>query len=642
MPVQRQTRIPYQPASRSNERVTSVRSVQNRGARRRENFTVHKALVIISDPEETSVPTYRARADLRLQGLVIDDFVFDKRWEEDELRLNVTEQLPISLSTRHVMFVKASYGTLTPINLPQGSSLTCECLLRITGQGAVYVQLRPSNNHSSNATSTITQPEEMLGTQPTRESLPTQSDDESSRPSTSRQASLPTQSEDESSRPSTSHQASYFSVTDVEDSTGMSSVEDPEEIFAKIRVMFADKPVDLLRQYAYDSENSEQAIEKILDTQDVTLKSILEDLTKRVDSDSSTNITISRERIWRDCLSFYKVSFVDKFRLFRELKVEFLGEDGVDCGALKLEFFQVSLEAAKKSLLEAAEDCMIPKKTSASHLAYKVLGALIGHSVLQSGPGICCFPEWCYHYLCTGDFQSTAELLFSENQVPLNAGTALLHTLIDEIRKADTEEKLDLLLDETTSTGQVNAQIVNSSSWDITEIITVDKRSGLISELIIDELLRKRITQLNAIRDGLEVVGVQRHLRLYPELMKELFVTGQNVSKAAFMSSLELKDVSLSTIQQQVYDWFIMFIDSSPQEQLVKLLQFATSLKNLPPTGVSSKIEVSFHSSYEKVFPEAAVCFSQLFLPICHKSFSEFSCFMTQAISLGCEGFGLM
>ena len=110
-------------------------------------------------------------------------------------------------------------------------------------------------------------------------------------------------------------------------------------------------------------------------------------------------------------------------------------------------------------------------------------------------------------------------------------------------------------------------------------MITVDKRGGLISELIIDELLRKRVTQLNAIRDGLEVIGVQRHLRLYPELMKELFITGQSVSKTALLSALALKDVSLSPVQEQVYDWFIQFIDVSPQEQLAQFLQFATSLK---------------------------------------------------------------
>ncbi len=164
---------------------------------------------------------------------------------------------------------------------------------------------------------------------------------------------------------------------------------------------------------------------------------------------------------------------------------------------------------------------------------------------------------------------------------------------MDEIRKADTQEKLDLLFDETTSTGQVNAQIVNSSSWDITEMITMEERSALISELIIDELLQKRINQLNAIKEGLDVASVHRYLRLYPELMKELFITGQSVSKVAFLSLLAFKDDDLSATQQQVYDWFLRFIDTCPQEQLVKLLQFATSLKTLPESGTKKKIEVS-------------------------------------------------
>ena len=87
---------------------------------------------------------------------------------------------------------------------------------------------------------------------------------------------------------------------------------------------------------------------------------------------------------------------------------------------------------------------------------------------------------------------------------------------------------------------------------------TVDKKDGLISELIIDELLRKCVTQLNAIRDGLEVVGVQRHLRLYPELMKA------SVSKIALLSALALKEGPNGCI-----NWTTMSTEWTEQHQWI-------------------------------------------------------------------------
>eukprot|EP00112_Aurelia_sp_Birch-Aquarium-sp1_P017872 Seg4188.3 transcript_id=Seg4188.3/GoldUCD/mRNA.D3Y31 product="hypothetical protein" protein_id=Seg4188.3/GoldUCD/D3Y31 len=88
----------------------------------------------------------------------------------------------------------------------------------------------------------------------------------------------------------------------------------------------------------------------------------------------------------------------------------------------------------------------------ASLLVYKVFGVLVGHSLLQGGPRLHCLPEWCYHFLATGDFQATAELLLSEKQAPLNAATALFHSLVQDIKNADMPDKIDALFEETTPT----------------------------------------------------------------------------------------------------------------------------------------------------------------------------------------------
>ena len=284
---------------------------------------------------------------------------------------------------------------------------------------------------------------------------------------------------------------------------------------------------------------------------------------------------------------------------------------------------------------------MIPKKTTASLMAFKALGTLLGHSIIQGGPGMHCFPEWVYEFLSTGDFCSTAELLYYEEQIPLNAATSLLHNFIKEIWHDDTREQLDDLLDESTSNGQVNLQTVNGSSWDITRVILPEVRDDLISELIIDELLRKRMTQLTALRQGLDISGVIPHITLHQELLKQLFIPTKEVTPQAILASITSPVLEVDSKQQVAYGWFLQFINAACCEKLVKLLQFATSLKAILPAGLCPKIELTFHTE-DKLYPESAVCFRQLSLPIGHKSFQEFAHYMDQALTFCSECFGLM
>ena len=271
-----------------------------------------------------------------------------------------------------------------------------------------------------------------------------------------------------------------------------------------------------------------------------------------------------------------------------------------------------------------------------------MLGVLIGHSLIQDGVGIHCFPEWAYNFLCTGDFQSAAELIFSEHQIPLNAATSVLHTLIGELRNANSQDKIDSLLDECTSTGQVNSQILNGSSWDITTVVTEKNRGELISELIVDELVRKRLGQLTAIRQGLHITEVLSYLENHPRELSPLFVPSESITCAAVLASLNAPLMAVGSIQHSAYMWLQRLIETASETQLALFLRFTTSLSHLPPTGISPKIEIIFHTSEDRVYPEAAVCFRQLSLPICHANFEDFSNHFLQALRFESEGFGLM
>lgn len=73
-------------------------------------------------------------------------------------------------------------------------------------------------------------------------------------------------------------------------------------------------------------------------------------------------------------------------RLARTLFADFEGEDGIDAGVLRLEFFEQFLKEVKQRLFEGDEH-LIPRRSIGSKgCQFQVAGTVIAHSVLQEGP----------------------------------------------------------------------------------------------------------------------------------------------------------------------------------------------------------------------------------------------------------------
>ena len=348
-----------------------------RGRGRNPNQIVHRTVVVI--PETADLPSHQKRADLREQGLIIDEFPINRQWDEDDLCLHILEEIPIVHGIRKIKFMKGSYGKLSPFNLPSTVTLNGERLIRMSGQGAIYAQQIPDDNVTN------------VGNEHALTEHPIQSADEIDQ-------------RNESSCP----------VIDLSDPRpGPSSAPDeplcrskpttPIDILKSVKAMFANINENYLEEVANASESTEEAVDILLN-KELSVGDILERFRNANMRDQQHLLAARRENIWRDCLKFYKVASVDKKVLFKERNIDFAGEEGVDCGALKIEFFQKCLDEAMEHLFEEADDFKIPKKSSTGLISYKIAGMLIGHSILQGGPGIACFPEWLYKYLSTRDF----------------------------------------------------------------------------------------------------------------------------------------------------------------------------------------------------------------------------------------------
>ena len=231
--------------------------------------------------------------------ITIGQFPFDKQWPDDELLLNVMEQLPLNLASRRLRFVKASYGSLAPINMANGVPLTCERLLRISGQGAVYAQLLPRENDRSNFTHTAVgldkseeEEDNVTSTGNADEEPLPQSFSNISRPlpeqldRTNRSSPIPVSTQ--VSATSSSYDADYRT--------------DPNEIYLTIKRIFPDTCDELLRACANQHTHVREAVDAVLNS-DTSMSSIVEEMKKRIDCDLPITVTVRRENIWRDCLS---------------------------------------------------------------------------------------------------------------------------------------------------------------------------------------------------------------------------------------------------------------------------------------------------------------------------------------------------
>ncbi|XP_046857794.1 uncharacterized protein LOC124451201 [Xenia sp. Carnegie-2017] len=100
---------------------------------------VHKDLVLVPEPTQTSVPTHSSRVSLESDGFVIHSFPFVREWDDINLKEEIENVFP-QIQNCGYEYVKASYGKLVLPNLAPGVTMNCNMLLKLSGQGAVYIR----------------------------------------------------------------------------------------------------------------------------------------------------------------------------------------------------------------------------------------------------------------------------------------------------------------------------------------------------------------------------------------------------------------------------------------------------------------------------------------------------------------------
>ncbi|XP_041854033.1 G2/M phase-specific E3 ubiquitin-protein ligase-like [Melanotaenia boesemani] len=130
-------------------------------------------------------------------------------------------------------------------------------------------------------------------------------------------------------------------------------------------------------------------------------------LRKKVDTTKTFNITVTRQDLFqRGIKQWSRQKQASPKNL---LSVSFIGEDGIDQGALRKEFLTEMVRAIESQFFEGnGETGKNPKYSMLDYqdCNFKTCGELLATSLAQGGPAPNFLTRWCYHFLCHGEILS--------------------------------------------------------------------------------------------------------------------------------------------------------------------------------------------------------------------------------------------
>lgn len=423
----------------------------------------------------------------------------------------------------------------------------------------------------------------------------------------------------------------------------------------ELQDLFPDVKKDELEDAALLSTSMDEAacliIEKLTEEKKNDIKSVEDvvDLFIKKNSSGQSDdeyLSIDRESIWMDIIRFYKKSMSRPDILKRELCISFKDEDGLDGGAMKVEFFSLALQEVKRRLFEGKEGNLVPIKDATKGVLFQLAGVIISHSVcLQASVGFPVIAPYVYEYI-VGSPEDKIELLMKKDLIPLDASTSLLLDLLNGLELCKSDADIEALL-EGNKSSEAFWQLLNSSRWPKEQPVNINNKDYVLQHLIQHELLTARKNEINDFKEGLKSLGFLDLVSQNKEVCEVLFCA--NGKKK--LDSDSFKDMMLDVkpsnfAEEQSYKWFMEYINQEENQEfpgdsrLRSLLEFWSGWSFVPFSGLSKRLKVVFLADDDKhSLPTAAACPAILRLPTVHSSKSKFFGAMDVACKHGKNGF---
>lgn len=360
-------------------------------------------------------------------------------------------------------------------------------------------------------------------------------------------------------------------------------------------------------------------------------------------------LKIDRSRLLQDSYKTTKgFDLGDWCRLF---EVSFIGEEGLDWGGLRREWF----ELLSSELFDPAKSGLFMKLSSSSQSMvhpnprrrvdlkmkyYEFAGKVVGKCLYESSLGR---P---YRQLVKARFSRS----FLAQLIGLRVNYKYFETDDPELYTAKIKYIEENEIDDMEMTFVEEEYNDNGQLARTVELIpggTNIKVNNKNKLQYLDALAQYRLA--NSVKDeveyflrGLNELIPDNLLSIFDEYELELLMCGMGTySLADFKNHHTVCAPSPSF--NKVLDWFWTVVAGFTDEQMARLLQFTTGCSQLPPGGfgeLNPKIQLSpLHRL--NALPIAHTCFNQLCLPNCD-NIEVFHKNLLTAITEGSQGFGMV
>ena len=148
-----------------------------------------------------------------------------------------------------------------------------------------------------------------------------------------------------------------------------------------------------------------------------------------INIDEEVLLEVNRNCLWNRAKCFYKKATTADLQLKKNLIISFSGEDGVDAGALRNEFFVSALKQMNSEFFEGKEDRRLPRCHWGCETEQLIAGVLVGHSLLFVGPGFPCLHPAVYNII----FDSSDHYQPIIQDIPVNLATADVLEMITQV-----------------------------------------------------------------------------------------------------------------------------------------------------------------------------------------------------------------
>ena len=358
--------------------------------------------------------------------------------------------------------------------------------------------------------------------------------------------------------------------------------------------------------------------------------------TKNLDyteSEANANITISRKAIFATAR---KAIDRRRFSFLKPVFVTFAGEEAVDEGGPKREFFRL--------LMREICDSSIFHGSWFSHdlglLAdnrYELAGKLVAWSILHGGSGPRCLSV-------TGfDFRTSVEV---NHKVAIESvADHEMKEILGKAVECSTEETFSALV---TKYGDKIAQY----GYPKVYICKLSDKDEMVESLLKQYFVYGVHAEISQFFQGLNSIGNLGDMITGNKMLFCLILGNQHqrLTKALFMSLYELHRSEVGSNKREREDstiyCFEVFLQDLEEGEvagltLEDLLVFITAADCVPPLGFHKLITIDFYDFEGSIRrrPYASTCGLYFFLPRGFENPSDFSNFVKEAL-LECKGFG--